>query len=54
VLVVRGLSNTKIASTLFVSENTAKTHVARQLKKLGVRDRVRTVVVAHESGGWAL
>ena len=49
-LVVRGLSNTEIASTLFVLENTAKTHVARLLRKRGVRDRVRTVVVAYESG----
>ena len=50
VLLARGRSNAEIASELFVSLETVKTHVARVLAKLEVRDRVQAVVTAYESG----
>ncbi|KAE8763153.1 response regulator [Georgenia thermotolerans] len=46
----QGLSNVEIGQALYMAETTVKTHVTRVLAKLGVRDRVQAVVVAHRSG----
>jgi DNA-binding NarL/FixJ family response regulator len=50
VLMGRGRSNAEIARELYLGEATVKTHVSNVLAKLGVRDRVQAVVVAHEAG----
>lgn len=56
VLIAAGLSNEEIATKLFVSVSTAKTHANRAMSKLGVRDRAQLVIFAYESGlvrpGW--
>ena len=49
-LIAHGLSNAEIASTLVVSEATVKTHVARVISKLRVRDRIQAIVLAYETG----
>jgi DNA-binding NarL/FixJ family response regulator len=48
-LLAKGLSNAEIASQLVVSDATVKTHIARIISKLGVRDRIQAIVLAHES-----
>ena len=49
-LVAKGLSNSEIATAIYVTPATAKTHVGRLLMKLGARDRAQLIVIAYESG----
>ena len=49
-LVAQGMSNAEIATTLFISPATVKTHVAKILEKLSARDRVQAAAVAYQSG----
>ena len=49
-LLARGLSNPEISERLVIGEATAKTHVARILQKLDLRDRVHAVIYAYETG----
>jgi len=57
IMVAGGLSNEEIATRLYLSVSTAKTHATRAMAKLGARDRSQLVVQAYESGlvrpGWA-
>jgi DNA-binding NarL/FixJ family response regulator len=49
-LVARGLTNAEIATELFITLATVKTHVSRLLTKLAARDRAQLIVIAYESG----
>lgn len=49
-LIGEGLNNEEIATRLFVSPATARTHVSRAMLKLGARDRAQLVVIAYHSG----
>ena len=50
VLIGHGRSNSEIAATLFIAEQTVKTHVGKVLAKVGARDRVQAVIFAYDTG----
>jgi DNA-binding NarL/FixJ family response regulator len=49
-LIARGMCNREIAGELYLSQATVKTHVARVLRKMGLRDRTQAVVAAYDLG----
>jgi len=49
-LIAAGLSNAEIASRLYLSEATIKSHITRILARLGLRDRVQITIFAYENG----
>ena len=49
-LIARGMCNSEIAGELYLSQATVKTHVARVLRKMGLRDRTQAVVAAYDLG----
>ncbi|MGI5146817.1 response regulator [Plantactinospora sp. CA-294935] len=49
-LLAKGLSNNEIADELFIETSTVKSHLGRAMTKIGVRDRVQTVVWAYQNG----
>jgi DNA-binding NarL/FixJ family response regulator len=49
-LIAQGLSNAEISRTLFIAEQTTKTHIGHILAKLDLRDRAQAVILAYESG----
>lgn len=49
-LIARGMSNAEISTSLFIAEQTTKTHIGRILMKLALRDRAQAVIFAYESG----
>lgn len=49
-LLAKGLSNNEIADELFIETTTVKSHLGRAMTKIGVRDRVQTVVWAYQNG----